>query len=121
MSRDVTLAVGEFGREAFDRFTELRTGSAESAMTTAALYYLADRDSGRAGWPVPSFGADGDRDASTMNVTLDDVTWAALVEEAERQGVTPETLGVHALLYFLADFDSGRVADRLGDELEEPG
>ena len=119
MSTDVRLALGDFGRDALERFTQCHTNSAPAAVTTASLYYLGDRESGRPGWPVPSLGVDAGQAAFTMNVALDDATWRALAEEAERQRVRPETLAVHALLYFLADFDSGRVADRLKDPLEE--
>jgi len=82
------------------------------------LYYLADRDSGRQGWRVPNFlGETGE--APTLNVTIDDATWAALVEEAEQQAVTPEALGGHAILYFVADLDSGRLAEALDEALED--
>jgi hypothetical protein len=120
MARDVTLHLDDFGRQAFDRFTTRRSRSAAAAVTTASLYYLADRESGRPGWAVPSFGVDVDRPASTLSVRLDDATWAALAEEAKRQGVPEETLAVHAVLYFLADLESGRLAGLLEDALEEP-
>ena len=51
-------------------------------------------------------------------MAFDDETWVALEAEAEEQGVTPEALAVHALLYLLADLDSGRVGDRLEQELD---
>jgi hypothetical protein len=50
---------------------------------------------------------------------LDDATWRALAEEAQRQSVRAETLAVHAVLYFLADLDSGRLAGLLEDALED--
>jgi hypothetical protein len=53
-----------------------------------------------------------------LNVELDDETWRALAVEADRQGVLPEVLCVHALLYFVADVDSGRLAERLGHALD---
>jgi hypothetical protein len=56
---------------------------------------------------------------STLRVRLDEDTWKALDEEAARQGVSADTLAVHAVLYFLADLDSGRLADLLGKALEE--
>jgi len=45
--------------------------------------------------------------------------WDALEEEALRQGLDAELLAEHALLYFLADLDSGRVGARL-EQLGEP-
>lgn len=119
MSKDVTLHLDEFGQRALERFTKRRTGSAATAVTTAALYYLGDRESGRPGWRIPPFGEGIAADASSLNVTLDDVTWAALADEAERQAVTIDALARHALLYYLADLDSGRLADRLEESVEE--
>jgi hypothetical protein len=119
MSKDVTLHLDEFGRQGLERFTRRRSGSAAAAVTTASLYYLADRESGRPGWRIPPFGEGIAAEASSLSVTLDDATWAALAEEAERQVVTTEALARHALLYFLADLDSGRLADLLEETLEE--
>ena len=116
VTKDVNLALGEFGQRGLERFARGRIRSAEAAVRTAVLYYLADRESGRAGWRVPSFGAEPG-EPTTFNVTLDDATWGELAEEAERQAVTPEALGTHAILYFVADLDSGRLAEALAEAL----
>jgi hypothetical protein len=44
---------------------------------------------------------------------LDDFAWEALAEEAGAMNVPVEELGHFALLYYLADRDSGRIARRL--------
>jgi hypothetical protein len=49
---------------------------------------------------------------------VDERTWEALSKEAADQGVTMEALATHALMYFLADVDSGRVAGQLIDALD---
>jgi hypothetical protein len=118
LTRDVNLAVGEFGQQGLERFARGRSRSADAAVRTAVLYYLAERDSGRVGWPVPDFAAESGT-APTLRVRLDDATWAGLAEEAERQGVTAEALGVHAVLYFVSDLDSGRLAEALAEVLGE--
>ena len=118
MGKDVTLPLDRFGLRALERFATCRSRSADAAVRTASLYYLADRESGRTAWRVPRFEG-RDRRVPGLNVSLDDATWAALAEEAERQGVTPETLAVHAVLYFLADLDSGRLTGLVEDALEE--
>jgi hypothetical protein len=119
MSKDVRLQLDEFGQRALDRFSRGRPASAAAAVRTASLYYLADEGSGRPGWRVPPFES-GSAGQAALTVRLDDETWAALAEEAERQGVSADALAVHAVMYFLADLDSGRLADLLGDALEEP-
>jgi hypothetical protein len=118
VTRDVNLALGEFGQRGLERFARGRNRSADTAVKTAVLYYLADRESGRANWRAPSF-AGSSTQTPTLGVTLDDATWEALVDEAERQAVEPEALAVHAVLYFSADLDSGRLAERLAEALEE--
>jgi hypothetical protein len=41
-----------------------------------------------------------------------------LCQQADEQGVAPDVLALHALLYFVADVDSGRVGQRLDDALD---
>jgi hypothetical protein len=119
MSKDVTLHLDEFGQRALARFARGRRGSAAAAVRTASLYYLADRDSERPAWRVPRFDKGKREEQPTLRVRLDDDTWRALDEEAGRQGVTADALAVHAVLYFLADLDSGRLADLLEEALED--
>lgn len=38
--------------------------------------------------------------------------WARIEEEAAREGLTVEELITFSVLYYLADFDSGRIARR---------
>jgi len=122
MSKSMTLRLDAFGRQALAEFAEERHDSASVVVRTASLYYLADRESGRSAWRVPSFLESGPPGADGLEVDLDDETWTALAEEARGQGVEPSRLAEHALLYFFADLDSGRVADRLGGAVKEaPG
>ena len=118
MSRDVTLHLDEFGQQALKRFAWRRRGSEAAAVRTACLYYLADREAARPAWPVPSFAA-GAQQSRSLDIELDDETWRGMTEEAHRQGVAVETLAVHAVLYFLADLDSGRLAGLLEGALED--
>jgi len=117
LSKEVTLRLDEFGQEALDRLAERGTVSDGAAVTTAVLYYLADRTSARAAWRVPKFAAPAPR-ARRVKIRLDDATWAALAEEADRQGTSSETLATHALLYILADLASGRIAGTLEEALD---
>lgn len=81
------------------------------------MYYLADRETDRLAWRAPRFMDRSDASGS-LTVELDDATWRAVSEEALRQGVATEALATHAVIYFLADLDSGRVAGLLEDALE---
>ena len=83
------------------------------ALRTALRYYLSDSDSRRASWPVPALGRETPP-GEALEVGLDEALHGRLEAEARRQDVAPDGLAVHALLYFLADYESGRAAARLG-------
>lgn len=56
---------------------------------------------------------DGAHDAQTrrtLSVPLEGFAWEAIGEEAAREGMTVEELVGFAVLYYLADIDSGRIA-----------
>jgi len=48
-----------------------------------------------------------------ISIELDDFGWDRLSDEAAHQGVTMEVLAAHAVLYYLADADSGRLARKV--------
>ena len=50
----------------------------------------------------------------TLEVQLEGGLDDQLEREARRQEVEPDLLALHALMYFLADYETGRVAARLG-------
>jgi hypothetical protein len=118
MTRNVTLHLDEFGQQSLDRLVHEGEGSPAAAFRTAALYYLADRDAGRPAWRAPRFRSKTPT-GEGLRIVFDDDTWAALEEEAARQRVETPELAVHALLYFLADFDSGRLTEILEKALDE--
>jgi hypothetical protein len=115
------LELDDFGKEALEE--QVRRGSTRDAVIrTAARYYLADRDSGRLAWRPPRFVRTEHQFAGAVtHVELDEDTMEALEDEARRHGVATHRLAEHALLYYLADLDSGRAAARLGDALEGEG
>ena len=118
MTKSMTLRLDSFGRQALSEFAEEQHDSASTVVRMASLYYLADRDSGRQAWRVPRFTRDP-LNVDGLDVDLDDVTFEALRQEAMGQGVEPARLAEHALLYYLADLDGGRVVERLGGAVTE--
>jgi hypothetical protein len=120
VTRQLVLRMDEFGRQAVDAIARRRRGSQSAAVRTASLYYLADRDADRPAWRVPAFVRDGlPKRGDGLQVALDDDTWRAVSEEADRQNVSGETLLRHALLYLHADLESGRLPGHLDDALDE--
>ena len=67
---------------------------------------------------MPSFASTPD-DLPGVSIRLDEPTRRAIAEEADRQGVRAGALAAHAVLYFVADLDSGRLAGRFEHALED--
>lgn len=89
-----------------------------AAVDQAVRCYLGDRDRGGVGWACPTFlpeDANGGG-PEPLSITLEDSLWAALEQEAETQGVSSERLLEHAILYFAAELDAGRITRRIGEE-----
>jgi predicted transcriptional regulator len=117
MTRSLTLHLDQFGQEAIDRIVRERRGSRSAFVRTAALYYLADSDQGRPAWRALPCQRAREVEPS-VTVALDEDTWLSLEWEAGRQGIDAGRLAEHAVLYYLADLDSGRLASRVGAAIE---
>lgn len=116
--RTVRVALGDSWLEALSPTTAEGTIDAAVAVRQAVYYYLSDARSGRAGWAYPRLRRDVEvaGPAIEVAVVVDEDSWRAFGREAERQHVSVEDLLRHALLYFAADLDSGRVAKRVVDD-----
>jgi hypothetical protein len=110
MSHRLSLSLDEFGASALREHAERYSLSPAELGSRAASYYLADRESGRVALRVPRLpkGAAG-KAALRLTVDIDRESWRELQAEAKRQDVSVETMLEHAIMYFLADLDSGRV------------
>jgi hypothetical protein len=118
MTKAVTLNLDHFSLQALERLARSAGGSPSRALATACVYYLSERDSRRPAWRVPQL-ASTSAGPHRVNVELPDPVWRAMSQEAAEQGVSTEILAVHALLYLLADLDSGELeglGSALGDD-----
>ena len=113
MAGTLTLRLALFDQEALDAYGASQQVPPERVVLTAVLYYLREQASERETWPVPSFREDEPERESALQVELGEETGQALAEQAAAQGVSPESLTSHALLFFLADANSGQVAATL--------
>jgi hypothetical protein len=109
-TRTLTIRLAPFERDALDRYGAAQRVPAARAVRTAILYYLRERGSNRPTWAVLPDGVEEAASDVQVELELGEEAWRALVDEAACQAVAPETLARHALVFFLADFDSGRVA-----------
>jgi hypothetical protein len=113
MAQTLTLRLAPFEFEALEGYRSSQRVTAVRVIRTAVMYYLRERDSDRAAWRMPQRGFEEPDGVTALGVEVGEETRRALVEEAAAQGVESETLARHALLFFLADVDSGRVATNL--------
>ena len=111
------LSLEEFGASTLEAEAERLFVSPAELGRYAVRYYLSDRDSERMAWKVPRMSHDtGRQQGLELELDLDPDTWRDLGEEAERQEVSVERLLTHAIIYFLADLDAGRVELRMLEE-----
>lgn len=114
--KSVNVRLDRFGQEALEEHLRGTGESEAAALDVAVRYYLGDSDSGRLAWRVPRKTTRADPDAE-IELELHDDLHAELRHESRRQHVSPDMLAMHALMYYLADLDSGRAAARLGDAI----
>lgn len=116
MTVRVNVRLDRFGLQALEDHLRATGESGADAVDVAVRYYLGDSDSGRAAWKVPRKMIRSDPDEE-IELELDGHLHGELERESRRQRVTPDLLAMHALMYYLADLDSGRAAARLGDAI----
>lgn len=119
MKHSVNVRLSEFACEAVAGDDRDPDHVAE-AVARAIRCYVGDRGSSGTGWSYPGLPqADGGGSAVEVRLDIDDDLWRALGEEAEKQGAsTPQMVG-HAALWFAAEVDAGRIAQRVVDGLDE--
>jgi hypothetical protein len=116
MMKSVNVRLDRFGLEALEEHRRATGESDAGALDHAVRYYLGDAGSGRVAWKVPRNITRVDP-GEEIELELDDDLHEELRREARRQHVSPDVLAVHALMYYLADLDSGRATARLGDAM----
>jgi hypothetical protein len=109
--RAVTVAFGDFGIGALGGGFSRDPSKLSCSLRLALRYYLASKESGRLEWPYPTVRRDGSPNpAVELQFEVDDAIWKEFSGEANRQGVSAQQLLQHAVLYFAADRDCGRLA-----------
>ena len=118
MKKTTTLELSEFALNALAG--EVEAEPDPPGIDRALRYYLYARDADRSEWAYPSFlGGDPGAAKVVVELELDDALLSSLELEAERQGTSTQDLAEHAVLYFAADRDAGRITQRILDAFEE--
>jgi hypothetical protein len=119
VKRTVTVTLGAIASKILA--VELLTrGSSSSASAERAIRcYLNDRESPGPGWAYPSF-LRGRRpvQGSEVELKLDAELWRSLSGEAMNQEVSAPQLLEHAILYFAAEENAGRVTERILEDID---
>jgi hypothetical protein len=117
--RSVTVTLGAIANKILAVEMVTRGHSSSMSAERAIRVYLRDKDSAEPGWAYPPFlRARRPVDAVQMHLDLDAELWEALSHEAIDQDVTVQQLLEHAVLYFAAEDNAGRVTERIIEDLE---
>jgi hypothetical protein len=119
MTRSLVLHLGEFTIYALAGGEGPASNRLRVNARRALRHYRAERDSGRPDWRCPDFlpAAEGEGDVE-LDIELDEMLWRWFEREASAQGVSLERLAKHAVLYFAADLDAGRLSPERLAELD---
>lgn len=115
--RRVTIALSELAIGALKGDPEVE---AVARMESALRFYLGEARGDSPAWPYPGFlrGTEARGDVE-VDLELPAGLWDEFEAEAVRQGVTVEQLLEHAVFYFAAELDAGRVTQRILDRLDK--
>jgi hypothetical protein len=111
---DIELTFDEFGWRTLEDRASAEGIALAHLVSLACAYHESQLAEDRVAAAVPRFrrrAVDGETRA--LDIELEDLTLQRLEQEAKRQGVSPERLCEHAVLLYLADLDSGKVAERI--------
>lgn len=118
MKQTLNLSLGEFALAALVKDDpQDRDEVVARRVRRAIRYYLAEKEPERPGWSYPTF-LDRDNPGKQISISLeiDAAVWGEFELEAGQQHVAPDRLAEHAVLYFIADRDAGRVTQRILDD-----
>jgi hypothetical protein len=105
-----SLSLDSFGRDTLAAEAALVGAGTGEVLRLAVRHYLSELEGDRFALRVPAFARGARRRPGTeVGVELEERDRAALVSEADRQGLDMEDLLGHAALLYLADRDAGRV------------
>jgi hypothetical protein len=82
-------------------------------------FYLSERGGERVAWAYPDLlREERPGEEMELELELDESLWGEMEREADRQDVTVTQLLEHAVLYYAAELDAGRLTERILGELE---
>ena len=114
MKRAITVTVGALASKILAVELVTRGSSSSASAERAIRCYLNDKESPGPGWSYPPFLRGRKPVQGTkMELNLDAGLWRSLFSEALSQEVSAPQLLEHAVLYFAAEENAGRVTERI--------
>ncbi len=114
MRLGISITLDEFGWSALEDHARGEGLELDRLVALACSYYESELAAGRMATRVPRFGRPAtERESRALVLELDARSLERLEQEAERQGLGLERVVEHAAIFYLADLDAGRVAERI--------
>lgn len=118
VDRPLKVHLSEFSVGALARSEPRDPDEMRARFTRAIRFYLREADSRRPGWSVPSSLRGEELGAVELELELDEGLRGALEAEAGKQGVSVSRLVSQAAIFYAAEFDAGRITQRVLDDFE---
>jgi hypothetical protein len=120
VKRSVVVSLGSFAREALAA-VQMNGNETATSVVRAIRVYLNDKGSGEPGWAYPTSLRERSEplEGIGLELSVDEDLWQRLEKEAVGQQVTPQQLIEHAVLYFTAEIDAGRITRRIREDVGE--
>jgi hypothetical protein len=119
VKRTVTVTVGAIASKILAVELVTRGSSTSASAERAIRCYLNDKESPSPGWAYPYF-LRGRKpvQGNEVELNLDVGLWRSLSAEALSQEVSAPQLLEHAVLYFAAEENAGRVTERILEDFK---
>ena len=115
----MTLSFDDFGWERLEAEARREEVEIEEVLARAASYFQSELPTARPGTRVLDLGPTRGASARHLTMRLPRRHLDRLRAEADRQHVELDRLLEHAAIYYCADVDAGRVAERVAKEADE--
>jgi len=113
----IPVKLGKMAAEALAASSEPDSSRLNLLVPRAVSFYLSEREEGRSEWSYPSFMASHNGFEGAYELAMEEELWSELQAEAASQGVDPQRLLQHAVFYYGAARDEGRLTERIAADL----
>jgi hypothetical protein len=111
---DIELTFDAFGWQALEERASADRVALAQFVSLSCRYLESQLADDRLASSVPRFRRRSpEGETRALSLELDNGVLQRLQDEAERQGISLESLCEHAALLYLADLDAGKVAERI--------